>query len=121
MKAYTEELNFTPFKNISHRVINIFNWFSNKYGTRWDWGLAFTIGSGLVFFLLANLFVDDTVKTNFFTLGNIVRFMNPTHNYDLIENYEVSDDFYLFDSIRRIFIGYGYYQTISAFRGYTKK
>ena len=46
--------------------------------------------------------------------------MTPTHKVDFLDTEGTSILTYLFDFIGRIFIAFGIYQTVSAFRKYRK-
>ena len=49
-------------------------------------------------------------------LSTYVRFMNPTHDVDLFDTFKPTGWTYFWQTWGRIFVGYGIYQTIQAFR-----
>ena len=128
--AYKELLsaeNFT-FKRIGDRIILFLNRWSNNYQTSWLRGVYFTIIVSLFFYglliLLSSNYINSTSLNNnplfqcfskyYFT------FLWPTHRasqfLEELKSNVLSIWFYIFYFLGRIFIGYGIYQTIQAFR-----
>lgn len=117
---------FNFFKQFGERITLLFNKYSNHFGTSWGLGLIFTLLITLFFYILFLLSLPQ--KLSFIwtetaisaTFKHFVEFLNIT-NWSIkpfgIENYNWA---YLVLFIGRIFIGYGYYQTIQAFRKYGK-
>lgn len=102
------------------KILLLFNQYSNNFGQSWSRGILFTLLTGLVFF-------------KFYTMANGITFINtpfwaqyiiyissfPKLELDL----QTSEPYWLSSLIvwlSRIFISYGIYQTISAFRKYGK-
>ncbi|WP_282161420.1 pentapeptide repeat-containing protein [Ulvibacterium marinum] len=116
------------FKNLSNLFILFFNFLSNYFGIAFFQGIFFTIGMGILFFYLCMIY---TTKYLFawhldsqIIMDNIPAFANfllPTHKFDYLgsdftKSFSFSNSFFLFDILGRIFVGYGIYQTIQAFR-----
>jgi uncharacterized protein YjbI with pentapeptide repeats len=106
MKSYYKEMISKKwYKHIPEIIILSLNWISNNYGLSWIRSVVFTVGIGTLFYFLYLHCVGTS-----FTWEQFVQFLNPAHSYDIIEGA------YVVDGLARIFVGYGYYQTISAFR-----
>jgi hypothetical protein len=70
---------------------------------------------------LTQILSDITIfekYAKFNDLKYFLEFLNPTHKFDYIQEDGLTTRFYLFDFIGRIFVGYGIYQFIQAFRKY---
>ena len=122
MKTYQQ---FTDLKS-NEKIILWFNKCSNDFDSNWIQGVAFTFGCGILFSYLTlintdNYFWDICLKNFSFdkVFTNLIKFMSPIHDLHYIENQSVVA--YLFDFLGRIFVGYGIYQTIQAFRKYKSK
>ncbi len=114
------------WRNIANRVLLGLNKCSNSFGNSYIKGAVFTIFVGLLFFYLA------VIQTSLFRFSFCLdkeafsegfkyywQFLLPTHKFEFLrENTEYSSWYYFFDFLGRIFIGYGIYQTIQAFRKY---
>lgn len=119
------------FENIGFRL----NWFSNNHGESWLVALVFTIGVGLLFFTASiwGLTHWGDGKTWYDNIHKLPGFMLPTHSYDYLSKdiIETTKATYphlkvnlwhtLWDFMGRIFVGYGIFQFISAFRRHGKK
>jgi hypothetical protein len=134
MNSYAKQLEQHVFKDKNIKEIqNLFllylNILSNKHGTSWWRGVLFTLSIGLFFFYISILstenyeisiknisWVDFTSCVKYF-----FTFMLPTHSIDYLNNERPKMFFYLWDFLGRIFISYGIYQTIQAFRKYKTK
>ncbi len=142
--AYSEELwkrvKKKEYKAIEDLAIFKFNKWSNNLGTSYLKGVRFTLLFGMFFFYLTAIstqqyyFKFPTLSTNMSknweslcSIGEIIydclpyyfKFMNPTHKVDFMEKPETF--FYFWDLLGRIFISYGVYQTVQAFRKYRKE
>ncbi|WP_304039200.1 pentapeptide repeat-containing protein [Mesonia mobilis] len=136
LKAYDEillnniNLDRDKWKSKFNRFILYLNRKSNNYGTRFEYGVAFIFAVSLLFGLstlaLTQSFWDHfCIGCSFdevaFTKGLkfYINFLNPVHRIDYLDSlhpyYGIA---YFFDFLGRIFIGYGVYQTIQAFRKY---
>lgn len=109
----------------NNRILLYFNKYSNNFGTNWVSGIIFTILSSLLTF--SSLITRRQVKLqldlegvgNF--LKGLVDILNLTDwNEMTILGEKLTNWQYIFLFIGRIFIGYGYYQTIQAFRKFGK-
>lgn len=110
------------------------NWISNNYGRDWVLGGLFTIGVGLLFYTLLLISTDryqfGIPHIDWSLLPGFLKFMNPIRFFDLELLFTNDDKFsslrfspwsYLWDFLGRIFLAYGFYQTIQAFRRYGRK
>nr|WP_314561004.1 pentapeptide repeat-containing protein [uncultured Capnocytophaga sp.] len=109
----------------NNRILLYFNKYSNNFGTNWVYGIIFTILSSLLTFsILINkktliLKVDVEGVGNF--LKALVDILNLTDWNDMtILGEKLTNWQYIFLFIGRIFIAYGIYQTVQAFRKYGK-
>ncbi|NJB82819.1 hypothetical protein [Wenyingzhuangia aestuarii] len=96
---------------------------SNDYRNSYLSGLFFTIIVGLLFFTLSVLslpnycFEWNPFKWSMPEFGKYyMTFMNPTHDVDLFNELTPNGWTYFWQTWGRIFIGYGIYQTVQAFR-----
>lgn len=136
--AYQEEIlprkensDKVDFKNIHKApigdlIINLFNKYSNDYGLSWKRGIIFTLIVAVVFYCISLLFLDS-YRYYSFGLGRTPEaiklffdFLSPIHKIDFMDRFQPSGWFYFFDFLGRIFISYGIYQVVSAFRKYNK-
>ncbi|RYE38768.1 MAG: hypothetical protein EOP48_26595 [Sphingobacteriales bacterium] len=105
---------------------------SNLYGTRWQRGVEFTfyVSVGFYCIYLATLrdlpftwgYVnwDSFCKASGTTIKYYFRFLGLTHELNFMEDFKPRAVSYAVDTIGRIFVGYGIYQTAAAFRKYGK-
>jgi len=109
------------------------NQISNNFGRWWALGLVFTTLVGLLFFWAVVLSTKNgsfaTIWTEPRLLISYLKFMNPIRSFDTEALFKVNDVAYLdlsnssyvWDFIGRIFVAYGFYQTIQAFRRFGRK
>ncbi|MGM0641999.1 MAG: pentapeptide repeat-containing protein [Thermotogota bacterium] len=117
MKAYWSELCKEKWhKNIGEKCILFLNLISTYYGTNWIQGVGVTIGIAFIFYW-AFLELSNAPDWSF---EAYFRFLNPAHSYKFLKYFCPLDSAYIVDAFGRVFIGYGYYQTIQAFRKYKK-
>jgi hypothetical protein len=102
------------------KIILIFNRMSNKHGISWSRGVLFILLIGLLTFLLYKNFLSIDIFGFSKNLKYYLLFLNPTHSFDFMKDYKPDEWAYVIDFISRIFIGYGYYQTVQAFRKFGK-
>ena len=118
LNSYRKSLQLN-WNNLGKLILLQLNRFSNYYGTRWYYGIAFTLFIGLFFFLLYSLTSPCSICTFDDFIKYLVLFLNPAHKFNFCNDspngYQV-----LIDSISRIFVSYGYYQTVQAFRIFGK-
>lgn len=113
-------------KPIGNLIIMLLNRISNNHGKSWSLGIVFTILIGLFFFNFSLSFTKissfskncNFIDTLDFYIKYFTEFMNPTHNIIYMDSYYPENLFYVFDFLGRIFVGFGIYQTIQAFRKY---
>jgi hypothetical protein len=130
MIAYEKEI---PKKTrLSEWFLVWLNKVSNHYGLSWVRGFCFTFIVGFLFYILylsslhhlpfnwgwggVNGFVnaiDNSIKY-------FIKFFIITHDLDFMDSYGPTGISYLIDFFSKIFIGYGIYQTIQAFRKHGK-
>jgi hypothetical protein len=115
------------FENLGFRL----NWFSNNHGESWLLALVFTVAVSLLFFT-ASIW-GLTHWGDWPTLGNNIHklpgFMLPTHSIDYLSKDILTAHPHLkvnlwhtsWDFLGRIFIGYGFFQFVAAFRRHGKK
>jgi len=115
-------------------ILLLFNRISNYFGTDWVRGVVFTMmtGSLVSFFLLCrnyNLWHINIYDINAWiqSIGFLVRIINivdmkpfEENENSLVKLVDNNDTNNIILFIGRIFIGYGYYQTIQAFRKFGK-
>lgn len=140
---------FTPFRNldvkfrsrklrdyeINIELLNVtklslwFNYVSNGFGRKWFNAALFTFAFGLLFFLFV-VWSTEEYELGISSLHGwpeiFLRFMNPLRQFKLEEMFENKVLTFgalssMWDFLGRIFVAYGYYQTIQAFRRYGKK
>ncbi len=104
------------------------NKYSNNFGYSWIRGILFTITISLLFYLgflyaitNCNLCLDLSYVSFTQTIRYWLEFMNITNWNIKPFGIEYSNEGYIILFIGRLFISYGYYQTIQAFRKYGKK
>jgi hypothetical protein len=110
------------------------NKISNNFGRFWVLGVIFTFASGLLFFCLLLISTDKyewgTPKFDFELLPAYLKFMNPLRfietenlflNGKLQDRIRLNSCSYLCDFLGRVFVAYGFYQTIQAFRRFGRK
>lgn len=115
------------------RVLLYLNKISNNHGLSWKRGLCFSIGIGTLFFI-PNLFLLNNPYWEFgwsnwsdfrevldITLKLFSQSLYAAHSFDYLKEYNPKGIVFLIDLIGRIFLTYGYYQTIVAFRKFGRK
>lgn len=113
---------------------NLFlNFISNDFGKSWIRGFIFSSSVGLLFFTLllvsTEKFVFAYPTIDHDLIPVYLKFMNPLRFFELSEIFKYSKfkgislawGAYMLDFLGRVFIAYGYYQTIQAFRRFGKK
>jgi hypothetical protein len=116
----------TSWKNRFDRATLWLNGISNNHGTSYSKAFIFIVLVGWFFFYISLIATDSyEFSYNIFEwefskgLGYFMQFLLPTHkfNYMGLDN-SLNAGFYFFDFLGRIFVGYGIYQFIQAFRKY---
>jgi hypothetical protein len=98
---------------------------SNRHGESWGWAIVFTLVLSLIGFIFYNAALeprkyDFVLGWNTDFLGDWAQFILPTHKTDFMVKEPNSNALFI-DVVSRIFIGYGIYQLISAFRKHGKR
>lgn len=110
--------------NLQNMVLLFFNCISNYFGVSYVLSLLFLIVFGGIFYVLSICALPEYAFTLHYTewdlqLGKyFFEFLNPTHKTEYIQKENLTAGFYAFDFLGRIFVGYGIYQFIQAFRKY---
>ena len=131
MRAYSEELKLKNWRtSFTEKFILFMNRISNGFGLNWLRGIIYTIVAALIFFIpyllcLKNPYFEwgwESWKAFWEVSGQTVKyyieFFYAAHKFDFMDQYEPSGFAYVLDMVGRIFITYGYYQTVQAFRKY---
>lgn len=120
-------IGFNTISKIHDKFILWFNKNSNEFDTNWIAGVNFSLLVGILTYFIVLLFMNSEVRflpntegvSNFIT--SLVDVFNLTKWVNLeIIGIRLNGFPYLLLFIGRIFIGYGYYQTIQAFRKFGK-
>jgi len=123
------ELALTPasWQNTFDQLNLWLNWNSNNYGNSYWQAIKFVAVVGLICFYPAALCSDkysmgipdcSTLEAG---IGDFFKFLLPTHSVDYLDGDNLAKayfPFFIFDFIGRVFVGYGIYQFIQAFRKY---
>jgi hypothetical protein len=132
MNSYAKQLEQNVFedkkiRDLQNLLLLYINTFSSKHGTSWWRGVKFTFGIGLLFFYLSIIATDNYIfgfcNLNDFTtcVKYFFTFILPTHGIGYLDSENPKMFYYLWDFLGRIFVSYGIYQTIQAFRKYKNK
>jgi uncharacterized protein YjbI with pentapeptide repeats len=120
-------------KNFFTKLNLFFNWISNNFGRNWAQGAFFSISIGLFFFYCLVLSSEEFhFALNFSHIPNLLdsflKFMNPLRHFETENLFQdkqpvvnATPGTYILDFAGRIFVTYGYYQTIQAFRRFGKR
>jgi len=140
VKAY-EYLSRETAAFYRHLKVNIFsatwlnlflNRVSNNFGRSWSRGLLFTAIVSIFFYFFV------VINTNKFSFSGrwdsgfieaFFRFINPLRHVDTDDIFKIKNEYFasvntfghIIDFFGRIFIAYGYYQTIQAFRRFGRR
>ncbi|HAS40219.1 MAG TPA: hypothetical protein DCS93_07055 [Microscillaceae bacterium] len=104
-----------------------FNGLSNRHGTSWLRGFVFTIIVAIPFFGLMSLFLrnqwvwDCSLDGAGYVIKSFLQFLNVTLWKYQPYGKEINGWAYFILFIGRLFVGYGIYQTVQAFRKFSKK
>ncbi|CAL2087279.1 pentapeptide repeat-containing protein [Tenacibaculum sp. 190524A05c] len=121
---------YSKLKAFTNQVIQVLNFLSNGHGKSYFVGFVFTFVIGCIFFSLSMLgtskYTFDLFSGDIFivddNISHFLNFLNPTHKFDYLgddfSEYTLGECFYICDFLGRIFVGYGIYQTVQAFRKY---
>lgn len=134
---HSKELSFyqqnLSYKNqFGEKSMLWLNRISTNHGLIWTRGLFFTLVVAMIFYSLYLLALpikpfkfgwvswDSFISASDTTVEYFLRFLNITHDFDFMKQYSPNSINYFLDFTSKIFIGYGIYQTIQAFRKYGK-
>lgn len=116
------------FVNLTDLVILLLSKISNNHGKSYVVGIFFTLFVGALFLQLSIIntqsyaIVDNFSEIKWSNFTDVSKYyfqsLLPTHKFTYMDDLKPNNRFYLYDFIGRIFIGYGIYQTIQAFRKY---
>jgi len=124
--------NASRFESLEHRelllskrfgfdtILLVLNFLSNNHGRSWFQALVFTMLMGLASFMAYASRVGINIEIEFWE--NYVLFFTsfPKLQFDSLETSNRRWDVQLVIWVGRIFISYGIYQTVAAFRKYAK-
>ncbi|PHS04549.1 MAG: hypothetical protein COA88_13460 [Kordia sp.] len=111
-KPYTKDLGVS--------IILFFNKISNYYGARWYIGVLYLIIVSNIFSLAYCFSIDFCEIIDFNSYFNVtLDILNPIQKIELNKQHPMFLPKFI-EFLSRIFISYGYYQTIQAFRIYGK-
>lgn len=103
------------------KLLLFLNWISNNHGRNWFQGVLFTLSVALIcFYVYINILGEVGVLSDF--LSGYIIFISSFPKLELEKYSEIEKtwDLSLIIWISRIFIAYGIYQTVAAFRKYGK-
>lgn len=126
---WNKEITFIQYLKqlpVGRLILLYFSKYSNGYGLKWGRGVCFTVIWAAIFFFLINyfgmdnrLFVIDfkfnnfgAVWKGFLEVLNVLNFKEKLNGFELNA---IGETFFL---ISKIFLSYGIYQTVAAFRKY---
>ncbi|WP_139959580.1 hypothetical protein [Flavicella sediminum] len=133
MTLFRKELNYKKTDDFISRIdkrrnqfILFLNKHSNNYKRSWSIGVIFTLITASIFYYLPVVYCQFTGQTSILSdtecnleINGFLRFINPLE-FKYIPFHIKESSFVLWFFIGKIMIGYGYYQTIQAFRKYGK-
>lgn len=132
MQAYQQQIETKKWYS-EDRMLLWLNRISNKHGLSWKRGVLFSFAVGALFFF-PNLFLLENSYWEFgwngwfdfwtvcsTTLKLFSQSLYAAHSFDYLNEFKPNGIALLIDFIGRIFLAYGYYQTIVAFRKFSRK
>ena len=119
MEFYRELVKGNKSYSWSDRATLWFNKHTNNFGLSFWKPLCLLILLSIVFYFFVLFSFLDGCNSNYWR--NIFEFLNPTHKVLFINEYHWSGWSYFWDFLFRIIEGLLIYQTIQAFRKYSKK
>ena len=123
MLVYEKEIKSNSSKNNEDKILLLANKISSNFGTSWSRGVLFTVSAGIITLLPISCNLKFSLTSE--GIGNflkaLVDILNLTDWNDMtILGEKLTNWQYIFLFIGRIFIAYGIYQTVQAFRKYGK-
>ena len=132
MQAYQQQIKTKSWYS-EDRILLCLNRISNKHGLSWRRGVLFSVAVGALFFF-PNLFLlensywtfgwdswSDFWTVSSTTLKLFSQSLYAAHSFDYLNEYKPNGIAFFIDIVGRIFLAYGYYQTIVAFRKFSRK
>jgi len=131
LRFYDKEKHSISFTKFSLGL----NKLSNNFGRSWQKGLVFSIAAGIIFFYAVVVSSKDytfgfPITFNKMLFQAFLKFMNPLRFFDSELLFRLPDGkplitlqsaSYFWDYLGRLFVAYGFYQTIQAFRKFGRK
>lgn len=130
LRIYEASIKFN--KHPKEKIVLWFYKISNDFGINWVRGIFFTISVSILFYLMYLLTLSNLpfewgwegwysfIQAANETVKYFFKFFIITHDIDFMSVFQPNAGSYLIDSLARIFIAYGVYQTVQAFRKYGK-
>lgn len=119
------------YRRLQNRFILFLGKISNSHGESWTKGVGFTLTVGFLFFYLSLINTEKfyfTLNPQKFSwsafsdgFNYYFEFLLPTHEFDYLDTFKPEYLFRFWDFIGRIFVSFGIYQTVVAFRKYHTK
>jgi hypothetical protein len=130
LKSHSNDLQTRAFSknNLNQDLVILgLNLISNKNGKSWLRGVIFTFSVAIIFYYITIISTNNYIIGWNLSSNNISKagkyffeYMTPTHKVDFLDTEGTSILTYFFDFVGRIFIAFGIYQTVQAFRKYGK-
>ena len=105
--------------SLSNRATLFFNKWTNEFGLNFWLPIAWLLGLAFIFYCLLLFSIDESCNSKYWK--NFFEFLNPTHKVEFIANGCWNGYTYAIDFLFRIIEGLLIYQTIQAFRKYSRK
>lgn len=104
-------------------IQQIMNLISNDHGSNWIVGLTFTVFASFFWYNCFNWSIDYSCLCKPDYWINFIHFFNPAHKIETLLNSCANLTFWagVWDTLGRVFLIYGSYQTAQAFRSLGKK
>jgi uncharacterized protein YjbI with pentapeptide repeats len=124
MDLYSKELKWRNRGDIANKIVLFFNKISNKYGSKWSRGVLFTVVVAFIFFILILFFgsKSDVRSIEVWVKG----FIGTLNIFNFAEDFAGQNGVRLnaigaiLAYLSKIFVSYGIYQTVAAFRKHGK-
>lgn len=134
IEAHYNNINWSR-KNFFTKLNLGLNMLSSNFGRWWGRAVLFTFTVGALFFYLVVLWSEEysfalPIDFDSRLIPSYLKFMNPLRVFDTEALFRVNEPSsfltltelsYVFDFIGRVFVAYGFYQTIQAFRRFGRK
>jgi len=126
------EQNLTFKNHFGEKFMLWINRISTNHGLNWIRGVLFTVFTAVLFYILYLIVLpirpfrfgwvswESFFKASNNTVEYFLKFLLVTHDFDFMQQFSPNSINYFLDFISKIFISYGIYQTVQAFRKYGK-